>query len=331
MAGDQDTARRAYEDMVRRLAELDRADGIDLSPPRQRRRQRRGGRRGGASNVLGPRDWRPADPRTRVRAGTTGTLVVALLIVAALVSATGGWRDAFDFSGPVSGPVARQTGWPPPPEDAQGSRLLPPVSVSATGSHAFQELRADGRPATYDPCRPLHYVINPAGMPGPGLQLVREAAAAISAATGLVLQEDGVTDEPLATDRSPLQEDRYGHRWAPVLIGWSTAAEYPLLSGDIAGIGGSHVLAPDGPGSERLVSGEVALDAEAFAQMLAAPGGHEHARAVVMHELAHVVGLAHVADAGELMDADNSGRTTWGPGDLEGLALVGAGDCHTDT
>ena len=330
MAGDQDTARRAYEDMMRRLADLDRIDGINLSShraPRARHRLRR--RRSG--RPTGPRDWRPRERRNSLRSGTTGTLVLALAVVAALVWATGSWRDALEFSGSVQGPAARQAGWPPPPEDAQDVRLLPVVPVSAVGSHAFQEVRADGRPVTYDPCRPLHYVINPSEMPGPGLQLVREAAAAISAATGLVLQEDGVTDEPLATDRSPLQEDRYGHRWAPVLIGWSTAAEYPLLGGDIAGIGGSHILAPDGPGSERFISGEVALDAEAFAEMLAVSGGYDRARAVVMHELAHVVGLAHVNDAGELMDGDNSGRTTWGPGDLQGLALVGAGECHTDT
>lgn len=237
-----------------------------------------------------------------------------------------------NFSGAVPVPAGIvQGGWPPVPQDAEEGRLLPVVSAVTSGPHAFQQTRPDGRPVAYDPCRPLHYVVNPAQMPDAGLQMVREAVASISAATGVVITEDGVTDEPLAADRSPLQEDRYGDRWAPVLIGWATAATYPLLGGTIAGVGGSHVLAPQGPGSERLVSGQVALDAEAFTRMLAHPAGYEQARAVVMHELAHVVGLAHVDEPDELMNANNAGRTTWGPGDLQGLALVGAGDCQTDT
>jgi hypothetical protein len=50
-------------------------------------------------------------------------------------------------------------------------------------------------------------------------------------------------------------------------------------------------------------------------------------KAVVMHELGHVLGLDHVADAHELMDAENVGLTTLGPGDREGLALLGRGAC----
>ncbi|WP_302053554.1 hypothetical protein [Nocardioides panacis] len=38
--------------------------------------------------------------------------------------------------------------------------------------------------------------------------------------------------------------------------------------------------------------------------------------------------LDHVDDAGELMDAENTGRTGWGPGDLTGLAVLGAGPCY---
>jgi hypothetical protein len=258
--------------------------------------------------------------------------VVALAVVGALVWGTGSWRDIRDFAGAIPVPAGTvREGWPPLPQDARNGRLLPVVPAVTSGLHAFQQARRDGRPVTYDPCRPLHYVVNPTGMPDPGLQLVREAVAAVTAATGLVITEDGVTDEPVATDRSPLQADRYSNRWAPVLIGWATAAEFPLLSGNVAGVGSNHVLAPQGPGSERLVSGQVVLDAEAFTEMLAHPGGYEQARAVVMHELAHVVGLAHVDDPGELMNASNAGLSRWGPGDLQGLALVGAGDCHTDT
>jgi predicted Zn-dependent protease len=48
---------------------------------------------------------------------------------------------------------------------------------------------------------------------------------------------------------------------------------------------------------------------------------------VVLHELGHVVGLAHVDDARELMYRDNVGQTSFGSGDLTGLAALGRGRC----
>ena len=46
-----------------------------------------------------------------------------------------------------------------------------------------------------------------------------------------------------------------------------------------------------------------------------------------MHELGHVVGLAHVDDSREVMYADNVGVTQFGSGDLAGLAALGRGRC----
>ena len=161
--------------------------------------------------------------------------------------------------------------------------------------------------------------------------MIREAVARVSVATGLVIVEDGLTDEVLVGDRSPYQEERYGNHWAPVLIGWSDETSLPLLGGDVAGFGGSHHISTTGPGSERLVSGQIALDLDAFDTELARPGGYESARAIVMHELGHVVGLAHVTDRTELMYVSQIDQVEFGPGDLEGLAAVGSGPCFFDT
>lgn len=317
MRPDDDRARQSYEDMVRRLAELDRIDGIDLSPPVPRRR-------------------RPGRRRVNPRRGRLGTGVVVAVVLGGLLLGTGWWRDLWGSAvAPATTVSAAESeagaGWPPVPDDAQERRLLPVVEPGTVGEFGFQDLRPDGRPVGYDPCRPVHYVVNPAGSPPGGLDVVRDAVEEVSAATGLVFTDDGVTDEAPASDRSPLQRERYGNRWAPVLIAWSTEDELAGLGGDVAGFGGSHLLAPGGPGTERFVSGQVVLDADTFADLSRRPGGPAQQRAILMHELGHVVGLLHVADPLEIMHHSNVGQTEFGPGDLQGLAQVGAAECTTDT
>ncbi len=56
--------------------------------------------------------------------------------------------------------------------------------------------------------------------------------------------------------------------------------------------------------------------------------GGEVATGVLMHELAHVLGLDHVDDLGELMHP-SSPRSSWGPGDRAGLAALGDAPCAT--
>jgi hypothetical protein len=203
--------------------------------------------------------------------------------------------------------------------------------VAANAPFAFGLVTPTGRPITYDPCRPIHYVVNPTDMPSGGMALIRDAIRRISAATGLTFTEDGITQErPARTQRQLVQPQRYGQRWAPVLIAWVDEAEYPLVDGNVAGVGGSSFADPDGPESARYVTGQIALDWEDLSPVLEENDGYAVARAVVMHELGHVVGLDHVSDPGELMAAVNSGQTDLGAGDRQGLAKVGQGKCWPD-
>jgi hypothetical protein len=77
------------------------------------------------------------------------------------------------------------------------------------------------------------------------------------------------------------------------------------------------------------VSGVVHLDGPTFTDIQREPGGEARARAIIMHELAHLVGLAHVADPEQLMYNDNVGKTAFGLGDLEGLRKLGSGRCFS--
>jgi hypothetical protein len=219
--------------------------------------------------------------------------------------------------------------YPPLPSDARSSRLLPPVQVVSSGPHVFRDTLPGGVPVSYDPCRPVHVVVSSASMPAGGVALVTQALEMLSSATGLVFVDDGLTDEPLSEHRRAVDVPRYGNRWSPVLIGWSDAAHFPELAGDVAGVGGSTMVTPRGPASARLVSGQVALDSEVFAR-LERRGGVEQQRAIVLHELAHVVGLGHVTSPTELMYPSTSKQARFGPGDLEGLAMLGQGVCHSD-
>ncbi|MGQ0574402.1 MAG: matrixin family metalloprotease [Pseudonocardia sp.] len=300
---DRLAARRRYRRMARRLAELDRIDrryGVGAPvPPRVR---------------SGPNPW-------WARSGFVTVVVVG--IVVGLVS-FGAPRVIGD------GPEARARGYPAVPEDAASARLLPSVVASTTGPHAFSALLPDGTPVTHDPCRPLRYVVNPAGMPPGALEVLRDGVRQISAASGLVILEEGLSTEAAVENRLPVQPDRYGERWAPVLVSWADPGMFPLVDGDIAGVALSHSVSPSGPGSARYVSGQVVFDRGFVAEVLADPRTAPLARTVVLHELGHLVGLDHVAAPGEVMDAASE-ASELGPGDRQGLAALGAGACRSDT
>ena len=182
-------------------------------------------------------------------------------------------------------------------------------------------------PIAYDPCRTVPYVVNMRTAPTGADGLVDDAVEQIADATGLRFVYEGGTDETIVQPRPPFQPDRYGDRWAPVLISWSDAAEVPDLVGDIAGVGGSTAISTGGRDPAVYVSGIVAIDGpQVDAIINSSYTGKLQARAVIVHELAHLVGLDHVDDPSQLMH-DSSGTVDLQSGDLAGLGKLGAGAC----
>jgi hypothetical protein len=88
---------------------------------------------------------------------------------------------------------------------------------------------------------------------------------------------------------------------------------------------------PNGPESVHYVTGQIMLDREDFITISARDDGYVEWRAIIMHELGHLVGLGHVNDPGELMAQENTGQTDLGPGDRQGLAEAGKGPCWPDS
>jgi Matrixin len=188
----------------------------------------------------------------------------------------------------------------------------------------FLHVREDGEPVRWSTCRPIRYVVRPDHEPEGARALLRRSVERISAVTGLEFSAEGSTDEAPSEERSPFQPERYGDEWAPVLITYSDPAEFELLEGRAAGFGGPvHVRSAGAP---RYVSGMVVLDAEQMTSM----GSEEAMKAVMLHELAHVVGLGHVDDRGQLMNPVQYGRevTELQDGDIAGLRALGKGECY---
>ena len=196
----------------------------------------------------------------------------------------------------------------------------PPHVPFGRGSFAFTKTQpGGGEPVGYSPCRVIKVEVNPAGAPADYDELVDTAIRHTHDATGLAFERVGLTeDRDVRTSGLPLA------RHAPVLVMWADENEVPDLAGRIAGIGGSAAVESD-TGRWRYVTGRVVLDKDAFAGFR--PSEQSLAQAIVDHEFGHLVGLAHVDDPGELMYSDNIGRTTYGPGDREGLARLGGIAC----
>ena len=223
---------------------------------------------------------------------------------------------------------ARGEGWPSPSTAGSSTRLgVPAAAPAGTGSFRFTMTQEDGAtPVAYDPCRPIHVVVNGRTAPPGSGRLVEEALGVVSRATGLVMVVDGATTEAPSADRPSHQPDRYGDRWAPVLVAWSDPAEHPPLAGDVTGTGGSSAVRTSDVGWVY-VSGSVVLDGPQLQDIGRRPGGYDQARGVIVHELAHVLGLDHVDAPDHLMHASAGATTSLHPGDLTGLAALGRGRC----
>lgn len=164
---------------------------------------------------------------------------------------------------------------------------------------------------------------------------MHEAFRRLAAATGMAFVDDGPTDER-GEGRDAYQPERYGRRWAPVLVEWRPSrggtAEvqvvgggFPVRSGDVY-VTGRLTLDP-GAVTDATARTPVA---PGFATPPGAgpigPSGVTWGR-IVLHELAHVVGLGHTRDPAQLMYPETTEHTTrpvrFGDGDLAGLRLLG--------
>ncbi|MFN8148128.1 MAG: matrixin family metalloprotease [Candidatus Nanopelagicales bacterium] len=272
-----------------------------------------------------------AKPKRRVsrRALAVGAIVVTVLGVLVALQLTtrgpGGSLALTSGSGSALGP---------PPglgETARPTTLADaPAPAGASTYYTYLGLQSDGRtPITWSPCRPIHYVVRQQGMPDGALRLLQSAMAEITTYSGLRFVYDGPTTEGPVAERALYQPALYPDAWAPVLVTFGTpSTDAGETVPDLAGWARPRdVAAPDG--TFVFVTGEIDLDA-AWARATIMSGDSKEVRAVMLHELGHLVGLDHTDDRRLLMNSDNVGVTDFAPPERAGLASVGAGACHPE-
>lgn len=208
---------------------------------------------------------------------------------------------------------------------------------------SFSNVASDGcKPVRWDPCRPVRYVVNPSDAPPGGMGDVREAFRRLARVTGIRFVDGGLTDERGGAARGAYQPARHGRRWAPVLVEWHAA---PGGTDEIQLVGtGVPTRSGDAYVTARLTLNPRAVtDARARTPVTpgfgasggtgpVGPAGVTWGR-IVLHELAHVVGLGHTRDPAQLMYPETTEHTTrparFGDGDLAGLRHLGReAGCH---
>ncbi|GAB2982957.1 matrixin family metalloprotease [Nocardioides montaniterrae] len=189
------------------------------------------------------------------------------------------------------------------------------TAAGSSSSYAFETTQlGTHEPVAFSPCSPIHYVIYTAAGPDDSIEIIQSAVKVASDASGLEFAYDGTT-----TAR-PFEASS-----GPVVIGFADADEIPRMKSDPDAVGVGGALTVQLGARREAVSGSIALKASWFAHE-DARGHHDVERAVVMHELGHVLGLAHVKDRNQIMYPSIS-ALSYGAGDLRGLQILGDIDC----
>lgn len=260
------------------------------------------------------------------------TLLLAALVLAAGVSC-GGSSDSSD-------PVGDDTELVAPPPASADCPVRDHLAIEYNGrrrtgieepiDYSFLEARQGCQPVRFNPCEPIHYVVNAALAPPGAMDDLQAAMRLLEEASGLTFVNDGPTDERYEVSRRLSQPDRYPGRWPPVLVIWDHGQQFRM---DVSNPAGGISTPVDGVSvtGALIVNVDTLVDGH-FPPAGFGPGGTWGR--VFLHELGHLVGLGHVARSDQIMFSElggQRGRAEYHAGDLAGLRLLGRDAGCVDT
>ncbi len=212
--------------------------------------------------------------------------------------------------------------------DGLGSSVQRDRDASERDAYSFVGETAAGAPYRWDPCSPIRYQVDLAGMPESTLDDVREAVRLTSEASGLAFEFDGLVQGTSPADLVRTMDfvaigGDGSAVWSPVLI--TFGSEALLRSLDVTDAAGVAFPVTSRLDADQLVSGLIIVNTDAH--LVPGFANAMSIGPVLEHELGHIVGLGHVRAPFELMNPAPVVRR-WNVGDLAGLRRLGAGSCQ---
>lgn len=252
--------------------------------------------------------------------------VAAILIVLGTCACSGSGSTAdraADPSHPAS-PSSASAGSDAPTESSD-EQDAPQVKAGYT-----QQKADSGKPMRWSSCEPIHWVSNLREAPyADSLADITSAVGEVSRLSGLQFVYDGEVSTALRESHADEVSRDGTKQSAPLLIGWATGRSSDVLDSTDGLLGETQIFGDDGAdGSGEILAAILALNAE-VTDFEPGFGSGEHWGGVILHELAHALGLDHVSNQGELMNPElEDDLADFGPGDRAGLKVAGSAGCY---
>ena len=232
--------------------------------------------------------------------------------------------------------------WPASPSGVPAARGVPappvptPVSPTPSADQGWTPTAADpgytfmypdgagGTRARWNPCTAIRWAVNLDDAPANALTDAQQAVAEVAAATGIPFTYAGTT----GATPNPTGSGGQLPAGIDAVIAWLPPGDFAVSTSE-AGYGGNW-WEPGTGSTERIYQGYAIVNgdlARSFLRPGFGPGfseGH-----LLLHELGHMMGLGHTQDPAEVMTPQQGPLSPggYGPGDRQGLHILGTGPC----